>query len=122
MGALLIFHLLGFYPVPASKQLLLGSPFFSSYTIRNPLLKTTTTVRVNGFDKATLVASPPAGSRLYVQSVTINGVAHGSVCWINWDDIVGGGEIVLEMGSTVPSTGCGEGSDALPASLETGGF
>jgi len=122
MGALLIFHLLGLYPVPSSKQLLLGSPFFSSYTIRNPLFGTSTTVKVNGFDKATLVASPPAGSRLYVQSVTINGVSHDSLCWISWDDIVGGGEIVLEVGPTVPSTGCGTSSNALPSSLETGGF
>ncbi|TFK37101.1 glycosyl hydrolase family 92-domain-containing protein [Crucibulum laeve] len=123
MAALLAFHLLGLYPVPSSTQLLIGSPFLSAYTIRNPLLSTSTKVTVHNFDKTTLVRTPPAGSRLYVQSVTVNGVLRGSVCWIEWGDIVGGGEVIIEVGAD-PATakGCGEGPSARPDSLEAGGF
>ncbi|KAF9479830.1 hypothetical protein BDN70DRAFT_806378 [Pholiota conissans] len=122
MAALLVFHLLGLYPVPSSRQLLIGSPFVSSYTIHNPLLNADTTVTVQGFDPATLVQTPPADSRLYVQSVTVNGVKRGSICWINWDDIVGGGQIVIQVASTPAANGCGSATNARPDSLATGGF
>ncbi|KAH9475893.1 putative secreted glycosidase [Psilocybe cubensis] len=122
MAALLIFHLLGLYPVPASRQLLLSTPFLSSYTLHNGLLGTDTTVTVSGFDPATLVKAPPTGSRLYVQSVTIKGKASSSVCWIQFDDLVGGGQIVITVGATPRTDGCGSASNSLPSSLESGGF
>ncbi len=122
MAALLVFHLLGLYPVPASRQLLIGSPFVSSYTVHNELFNTSTTVTVQNFDATTLVATPPAGSRVYVQSVTVNGVQLDSICWIAWDDIVGGGEIVIAVGADPTSDGCGSAADSRPSSLEQGGF
>lgn len=122
MAALLVFHLLGLYPVPSSRQLLIGAPFISSYTIHNQLLNTDTTVTVQGFDLTTLVQTPPSGSRIYVQSVTINGVKRNTICWIDWDDIVGGGPIVIEVGSNPTSDGCGSASNARPDSLGSGGF
>ncbi|KAF9562100.1 hypothetical protein CPC08DRAFT_688216 [Agrocybe pediades] len=122
MAALLTFHLLGLYPVPASKQLLISSPFVSSYTIHNALFGTETNVTVQGFDKATLTKTPPAGSSVHVQKVVVNGVERDTVCWIDFDDIVGGGEIVIEVGPNPRDVGCGEGDAALPSSLEKGGF
>ncbi|KIM80151.1 glycoside hydrolase family 92 protein [Piloderma croceum F 1598] len=37
MAVLLVFHLLGLYPVPASKQLLIGPPFVCGYKLSNNL-------------------------------------------------------------------------------------
>ncbi|KAJ3514058.1 hypothetical protein NLJ89_g2591 [Agrocybe chaxingu] len=122
MASLLVFHLLGLYPVLASTQFLLSSPFLSSYTITNALRGTRTRVSVNGFDSSTLLATPPSGSRLYVVGVQVNGVRRETVCWIGWDDLVGGGEIVIEVGEKPLEEGCGTGAAARPASLEDGGF
>ena len=66
MAALLVFHILGLYPVPASAQLLVGSPLLSSYTLHNELLDTSTTVTVSGFDPNSVVQTPGDGVRLYV--------------------------------------------------------
>jgi putative alpha-1,2-mannosidase len=120
MASLLVFHLLGLYPVPASRQLLLGSPFLSAYTLSNDLLGTRTTVTVAGFDPATLAAAPPAGSRLFVQNVTVRGAPAKSVCWLDFADLTGGGEVVITVGATPRADGCGPGG--LPDSLATGGF
>lgn len=125
MAALLTFHILGLYPVPASKQLLIGSPLLSSYTLVNDLFNTRTKFSVRNFDNTTLNAAPAAGSRVYVKNITINGRPSESLCWISFDDVVGGGEVVIEVDSdaaAAASAGCGVGSDALPDSLETGGF
>ncbi|KAF9527225.1 glycosyl hydrolase family 92-domain-containing protein [Crepidotus variabilis] len=124
MGALLSFHLLGLYPVVSTNQLLISAPFFSSYTITNPLLGTSTTVRVVNFNKNTLTATPPAGSNIYVQSVTVKGVKRPGICWIEWENLVGGGEIVIELGPNPLAGGCSiDGTDnQRPSSLETGGF
>ncbi|PPQ72207.1 hypothetical protein CVT24_002364 [Panaeolus cyanescens] len=122
MASLLVFHLLGLYPVPASRQLLICSPFVSRYTLRNALFGTSTTISVRNFDKTTLVQTPPSGSRIYVQSVRIDGVVQDTVCWIDWATIVGGGEIEIEVGPNPRADGCGTSNNSLPASLETGGF
>lgn len=125
MASLLAFHIMGLYPVAASKQLLIGSPFLSSFTIHNNFFNTATTFTVKNFDSTTLVAAPPAGSRIYVKSITINGKTSPSLCWINFDDVVGGGEIVIEVygdAAAAASAGCGSAPNSLPDSLETGGF
>lgn len=125
MAALLVFHLLGLYPVPSSKQLLINSPLLSSYTLHNGFLNTATHFSVVGFDHAGLAATPPANASLYVTNVTINGSPHESLCWINFDDAIGGGEIVITVDSDAAAAqarGCGEGANALPDSLVTGGF
>ncbi|KAF7369100.1 Glycoside hydrolase family 92 protein [Mycena venus] len=125
MASLLTFHILGLYPVAASKQLLIGSPFLSAYTLRNDFLGTSTTFTVNGFDKTGLSATPPAGARVFVKSITINGTPSASLCHITFDDVVGGGHIEIEVyddADAAAAAGCGEGPNALPDSLETGGF
>jgi len=125
MAALLTFHLLGLYPVTSSKQLLIGSPAVSAWTLHNNLLDTTTTFTVDGFDSSTLTAAPPSGSRLFVKSITINGKESESLCWIAFDDVVGGGNIVIEVDgdqNAAVQRGCGAGKNALPDSLGTGGF
>ncbi|KAL1747392.1 glycoside hydrolase family 92 protein [Schizophyllum fasciatum] len=122
MAALLVFHLLGLYPVPATKQLLLGSPFLSSYTIHNDLFGSSTTITVTNFDAQTLKAHPDDGSNLYVQSVSVNGQTHDTVCYISFDDVVGGGDIEIVVGGTPLESGCGSVTNALPDSLEEGGF
>jgi len=127
MASLLVFHLLGLYPVQSSTQLLLSVPFVSSYTIKHtlPSGRTSTRISVLNFDKTTLKATPPAGSNMYIQSVTVNGTKRPSVCWIGWGDVVGGGEVVIEVGPKALPGGCsvnGAGDNQRPGSLETGGF
>ncbi|KAJ7705451.1 glycosyl hydrolase family 92-domain-containing protein [Mycena rosella] len=125
MASLLTFHILGLYPVAASTQLLIGSPLVSAYTMRNDLLGTSTKVTVVGFDKAGLSAAPPAGARVFVKSVTINGAPSASLCWIDFADVTGGGTVEIEVygdAAAAAAAGCGAGPRALPDSLETGGF
>ena len=125
MASLLVFHLLGLYPVPSSKQLLINSPFLSSFTLHNDLFGTSTSFKVNGFDKTSLAASPPASVNLFVTKITINGRPSDSLCWISFDDVVGGGEIVItvdNIAAAAQTRGCGTGAHALPDSLATGGF
>jgi len=123
MAALLTFHILGLYPVPASSQLLLGSPLVSSFTINNGFVTVPTKFTVVNFDNTTLSSNPPTGSRVYVKSVSINGQASDSICVIDWKDVVGGGEVIIEVdgdANAAATRGCGAGG--LPDSLETGGF
>ena len=125
MAALLTFHILGLYPVPATRQLLIGSPLVSSYVLKNNLFQTETNVTVQGFDHTSLSATPPTSSRLFVKSITINGMPNESLCWISFDVITGGGNIVIEVDNDsegASARGCGNSTNALPDSLETGGF
>ncbi|KAF8201195.1 glycosyl hydrolase family 92-domain-containing protein [Mycena galopus ATCC 62051] len=125
MSALLTFHILGLYPVAASKQLLIGSPLLSAYTLRNDFFGTSTSFTVSGFDKTGLTATPPAGASVFVKSITINGAPSASLCWIDFDDVIGGGSIEIEVYSdadAAATAGCGDGPNALPDSLGTGGF
>lgn len=97
MSALSVFHILGLYPAPFSWQLLIGSPMVSSYVLNNDFLGTTTTVTVDGFDSASLAAAPANNSRVYVNSIMVNGKPTPSICWIAFDDLVGGGDIVIKV-------------------------
>lgn len=78
-----------------------------------------------GFDAASLASAPPTGSRLFVKSIKVNG-RPGSLCWIDFFDVVGGGEVVIEVDGNpalAAQRGCGTAvSQPLPDSLETGGF
>ena len=125
MAALLTFHILGLYPVVSTRQFLIGSPLVSSFTLSNNLFGTKTTVTVDGFDHASLNATPANGTALYVNSITINGVASESLCWVTFDDLTSGGNITITVdgdAAGAAARGCGPGPNALPASLETGGF
>ena len=51
MGSFVAFQLIGLYPLPATRQLLIYTPHFSRVTITNPYFKTTTTIQTFGYDK-----------------------------------------------------------------------
>ena len=73
MATLLVFHLLGLYPVPSTSQLLILSPFTPKYTIHNSFLNVSTTVTVKGFDATSVQKTIPKGAAAYVANVTVNG-------------------------------------------------
>lgn len=49
MASYAFFYLAGLYPLPATRQLLLSSPFFPSISFTNPLFNTTTTILARNF-------------------------------------------------------------------------
>ena len=49
MGSYTTFFLAGLYPVPATRQYLLSSPFFPQVSFFNPVLNTTTTIKSKNF-------------------------------------------------------------------------
>ncbi|TFK21045.1 hypothetical protein FA15DRAFT_646146 [Coprinopsis marcescibilis] len=118
MGSYAAFYLAGLYPLPATRQFLLSSPFFKQISFHNPVFKKTATIKAIGFE-----GNPPdgTGGKVFVGSVTIDGKPWHSNCYIDWD--------VFEQGSTVDlhltddiSVSCGTGEDALPPSISTGGY
>lgn len=50
MASFVVFHMLGLYPLPGTREFLVSSPFFRTVRIRNPLLGKTTTIRVHEFE------------------------------------------------------------------------
>lgn len=49
MGSYAAFYLAGMYPVPATRQILLSSPYFPEISFYNPTFDKTTTIKANGF-------------------------------------------------------------------------
>jgi hypothetical protein len=49
MGSYAFFYLAGMYPLPATKQFLLSSPYFPKISFYNPLYKSTTTIKSINF-------------------------------------------------------------------------
>ncbi|KAJ3538305.1 hypothetical protein NM688_g6540 [Phlebia brevispora] len=118
MATVLAFHLLGFYPVPSSSELLVMSPFTPKYTIHNTYLNVSTTVTVNGFDKRSVQQTIPKKVAAYVSNVTINGVPTASRCHIDFYDVFKtGGDVVITVTADQDSADDCEG--ALPQSLST---
>jgi len=117
MGSYAVFLLAGLYPVPATNQYLLSSPFFPSISFSNPLFNTTTTI------KATNWAGNPADGvgTVYVSNVTVNGVQYKSNCYLEWDVFQTSSVVELTLSDDV-TLGCGSGANALPPSLSSGGF
>jgi hypothetical protein len=135
MGSFVVFYLAGMYPLPATRQILLASPYFPEISFFNPLFNTTTTIKANGFK------GNPAngvGGTVYVkagvfygchwtglmcidQSVTIDGQPWKSNCFLEWDAFVKGSTIELELTDDITVT-CGDGPDSLPPSISTGGY
>ncbi|KAI0251580.1 glycoside hydrolase family 92 protein [Lactifluus subvellereus] len=107
MASFAFFHLAGLYPVPATEQFLLSSPFFPRISFFNPLFNTRTTIKAKNF-------SPES---IFIKSVTIDGGLWASNCYIEWDVFVRGATVELEL-TDDPHVGCG----VLPPSLSTGGF
>ncbi|EPT04555.1 hypothetical protein FOMPIDRAFT_131733 [Fomitopsis schrenkii] len=121
MATVLIWHLLGLYPVPGTSEILVISPFLPTYTIHNRYLGVNTTVTVKGFDPASVQQYIPAGAAAYVQNVTINGVPAPSRCHFDFYDAFRvGGDIVIEV--TADKDAVNNCGNSLPDSLSTGGF
>ncbi|TBU45769.1 glycoside hydrolase family 92 protein [Dichomitus squalens] len=121
MGTLLVFHLLGLYPVPSTSQFLVLSPFTPKYTIHNSFLNVSTTVTVAGFNATSVQQTIPEGAAAYVKSVTFNNVTSPNRCHLDFYDVFRvGGELVIEVTADKASVDdCGAG---LPESVSTGGF
>ncbi|KAH8104834.1 glycoside hydrolase family 92 protein [Cristinia sonorae] len=118
MGSYVAFYLAGLYPLPATSQILLGSPYFPEISFKNPVLGTTTTIRSKNFK-----GNPTngTGGNVFVKSVTIDGKPWKSNCFLEWEAFQKGSTIELELTDDINVT-CGRGAGALPASLSTGGF
>ncbi|KIY53187.1 glycoside hydrolase family 92 protein [Fistulina hepatica ATCC 64428] len=118
MASWAAFFLLGLYPITATRQYLLSSPFFPEVSIYNPVFNSTTTVKVLNF-----VGNPHdgTGGTVFVQNVTVNGTPYKSNCYLDWDVFVNGSVVELTLSDDIELT-CGEGADALPPSLSTGGY
>ncbi|EPS96935.1 hypothetical protein FOMPIDRAFT_62080 [Fomitopsis schrenkii] len=117
MGTWATFLLLGLYPIPATRQYLLSSPWFPKVSFYNPVFNSTTTMIVHGFD-----GNPANGTgQIFVQNVTVNGEPWNSTCFLDWSAFEVGATIELQLTDNANVT-CGDGPQALPPSLSTGGF
>ncbi|KAJ8488173.1 hypothetical protein ONZ45_g14058 [Pleurotus djamor] len=118
MGSYVSFYLAGLYPLPATKQFLLSSPFFKQISFFNPVLRTTTTIRSKGFNGNPIDGT---GGSVFVKSVTIDGKPSKSSCFLDWDVFVKGSLVELTLSNDINVT-CGNGKAAIPPSLSTGGY
>ncbi|KXN83542.1 hypothetical protein AN958_01251 [Leucoagaricus sp. SymC.cos] len=118
MGSYAAFYLAGMYPLPATEQFLLSSPFFKQISFFNPLFNTTTVIKANNF------RGNPAngtGGHVFVQRVTVNGQPYKSNCYLDWDVFKTGSVVELTLSDDI-NTSCGNGANALPPSISTGGY
>ncbi|KAH8913608.1 glycoside hydrolase family 92 protein [Atractiella rhizophila] len=113
MASYVFFYLVGLYPLPATQQFLLSSPYFPSISFYNPLFESWTTIKVSNFDTT--------GKSVYVKDVKIDGKEWKSRCWIPWSVFENGSTVELEVTDDM-SLDCGAADDSLPASLSTGGY
>ncbi|THH17239.1 hypothetical protein EW146_g3530 [Bondarzewia mesenterica] len=118
MASYAFFYLAGLYPLPATRQFLLSSPFFPSISFTNPVFNKITTIRAKKFQ-----GNPASGTggTVFVKNVTIDGSPWKSNCFIEWDVFVKGSIVELELTDDV-GVACGETPDTLPPSLSTGGY
>ncbi|WP_036788134.1 GH92 family glycosyl hydrolase [Polaribacter sp. Hel1_33_49] len=86
MSAWYIFSSLGFYPVtPGSNQYIIGSPLFEKATIN-----------LENGKSFTVEAKNQSSENKYIKSATLNGDTY-EYSYINHQDIMNGGNLVLEM-------------------------
>ncbi|KAI0649687.1 glycoside hydrolase family 92 protein [Trametes meyenii] len=118
MGSYVAFYLAGLYPVPATRQYLLSSPFFPRVSFFNPAFNSTTTIVVRNF-----VGNPAdgTGGTVFVQNVTIDGKPAESNCFLEWGVFEKGATVELTLSDNIDVL-CGEGTNTIPPSLSTGGF
>ncbi|KAH9846718.1 glycoside hydrolase family 92 protein [Lenzites betulinus] len=118
MASYVAFFLAGLYPVPATKQYLLSSPFFPQISFFNPAFNSTTTIIAHNFAGN---PSDGTGGTVFVQNVTIDGKPAKSNCFLEWDVFQRGATVELTLTDNLEVT-CGDVAGALPPSLSTGGF
>ncbi|QRW15832.1 glycoside hydrolase family 92 protein [Rhizoctonia solani] len=94
MASYAAFYLIGLYPLPATRQILLSSPWFPSVNITNAFTNTTTTINAINFNGN----GNSSGDRVYVRNVTVNGQIWKSRCWLDWDVFEKGGVVDLVLG------------------------
>ncbi len=87
MSSWLAFHMMGIYPVAGQPYYLITSPFFGQ-----------TTIRLENGAEFRIVARGLSDKNVCIQSATLNGKPFNQA-WISHKDIVGGGTLILEMGS-----------------------
>ncbi|KNZ74745.1 hypothetical protein J132_06286 [Termitomyces sp. J132] len=119
MGSYAAFYLSGLYPLPATQQFLLSSPYFQQISFFNPVLNTTTKIVAENFN-----GNPPDGTggpNSNCQSVAVNGQPYKSNCYLDWDVFTSGSLVELTLTDDISVT-CGNGTDAIPPSLSTGGY
>jgi predicted alpha-1,2-mannosidase len=105
MSAWYVFSSMGFYPVnPANGAYVFGSPLFDKAEIALPEGKTFRVVAENN-----------SKENLYIQSATLNGKPYEKT-FITHKDIMNGGELVFQMGST-PNMEYGKKPESRPSSI-----
>ncbi|XP_006459729.1 hypothetical protein AGABI2DRAFT_191588 [Agaricus bisporus var. bisporus H97] len=118
MGSYVAFYLAGLYPLPATEQILLSSPFFREISYFNPVFNTTTVIRSKNFKGNT---ENGKGGRVFIERVTVNGEPYKSNCYLEWDVFKTGAIVELTLSDDI-NVSCGDGIDALPPSISTGGY
>ncbi|KAJ7115134.1 glycosyl hydrolase family 92-domain-containing protein [Mycena crocata] len=118
MGSYAFFYLAGMYPLPATKQILLSSPWFPKISFYNPLYKSTTTIKSINF---TGNPAEGTGGNVFIKSVRVNGKPYKSNCYLEWDVFTTGSTVELELTDDI-NVSCGTGKEALPPSISTGGY
>jgi putative alpha-1,2-mannosidase len=136
MGSYAFFNLAGLYPLPATRQFLLSSPYFPSISFYNPFFDKTATFKITNFESANSTKIFVNASELRskgkftliescvfhdVQGVKIDGKRWHSRCYIEWDVFERGSTVEIEVTDDI-SLPCGETVQALPPSLSTGGY
>lgn len=133
MQTLLNFHLLGLFPVPATTEFLIVSPFVPSFTIKNPLMGVVH-FEAKDFDPSSVQEEIPQGARAYVKAVYINGQKQESRCKLLFTQLFPPGstgtkgaktetDITFEMTADESvANSCGSSDADLPSSLSTGAF
>ncbi|KAK1957315.1 hypothetical protein LY78DRAFT_398103 [Colletotrichum sublineola] len=116
MASLLVWYMLGFYPVPGSGEMLILSPFMPQYEVKNEVLGNVL-VKVTGFDPASLARDIPANARAFVDTVKLDGVSMGR-CRISFKQFFAAKEVEFVMTES-KKEGC-DGQE--PSSVSTGGF
>jgi predicted alpha-1,2-mannosidase len=89
MSAWYVFSSMGFYPVcPGDNKYIIGTPGFEKVVINN-----------DGKKNFTIIANNLSDENYYIKSAKLNGKNY-PYTYITHNDIVSGGELVLEMSST----------------------
>ncbi len=103
MSAWLVFSMAGFYPVcPGTPYYILGTPTFEE-----------TTFNLDHGKKFTIKANNVSEQNFYIQSATLNGETFNRA-WVSHEEIINGGDLILEMGSEPNKTWASQDSSLPP--------